>query len=235
MPHLDLNVSKVPTTFPSSPAQETRVMIVDDHPIVRAGLSMLINSQPDLTVCGEAANLAEAVNVVQACRPEIAVVDIALKNECGLDVVRRITLMNRSLRVLVLSMYDDALYAERALDAGAMGYLNKQASSGNVLVAIRRLIAGQRYLSDAMARRIEASPAQGAPASNRRGVQSLTDRELEVFRLIGTGLTTVEIAERLFLSVKTIETHRLKIKSKLQLRNSAELSREATHFVLRNG
>jgi DNA-binding NarL/FixJ family response regulator len=212
-----------------------RILIVDDHPIVREGLTAILSAQPDLLVCGEASNTADALKQVRATAPDIAVVDIALNGESGLDLVRQFKALNRSLRILVVSMYDDNLYAERALEAGALGYLNKQVASRHIIAAIRRLLAGQQYLSDEMQTRLSMRHSTGLPAGARQGMSSLTDRELEVFRLIGAGLTTTEIAEKLFLSVKTVESHRLKIKSKLDLRTAAELGRAAAQFFLENG
>lgn len=227
--------NSIQSSLAATSKRPARVLIVDDHPIVREGLSAILSSQPDLTVCGEASNMADAVKLAGDTAPDVAIVDIALNGENGLDLVRQFTSLHRALRILVVSMYDDSLYAERALEAGAMGYLNKQVASRNIIAAIRQLLAGQRYLSEDMEARLSTRQSTGVPAGARQGLPSLTDRELEVFRMIGTGLTTAEIAEKLFLSVKTVESHRLKIKSKLDLRTAAELSREAAHFVLKNG
>lgn len=215
--------------------QTVRILIVDDHPIVREGLAALLCAQPDLRVCGEAANLAEAVQQMTSQVPDVVIVDIALANENGLDVVRRVRNIDPKVRILVVSMYDDELYAERSLEAGAMGYLNKQTASRNIVIAIRRILAGQRYLSEEIKARLLTRQNNEVPAGARQGIAALSDRELEVFRMIGTGLTTTEIASQLCLSVKTIESHRLNIKSKLNITNAAQLSREATHFVLQNG
>jgi len=221
-----------PVTPPHPPA---RILVVDDHPIIREGLSALLSAQPDLMICGEASNIREALKFVADTQPDVAIVDIALDGENGLDLVRRMKVISPQLRVVVVSMYDDELYAERALDAGAMGYLNKQVASRNIVLAIRQLLAGQRYLSEETEARIAARENDSIPAGARQGLSALTNRELEVFKMIGNGMTTAEIAESLFLSVKTVETHRQKIKLKLDLKTPAELSREAVRFVLASG
>lgn len=212
-----------------------RILIVDDHPIVREGLAAILGAQADLTVCGVAANRAEALQQVTDKTPDVAIVDIGLANENGLDVIRRIRAVDPALRVLVVSMYDDGLYAERALEAGAMGYLNKQAASRNIVAAIRKIWGGERYLSEEMEARMVTRPAEGIPAAARQGIAALTDRELEIFRKIGAGFSTMQIAASLHVSVKTVESHRLNIKSKLGIGTSAQLSREAVHFVMQNG
>jgi DNA-binding NarL/FixJ family response regulator len=212
-----------------------RILVVDDHPIIREGLSALLAAQPDLMICGEASNISGALKIVADMGPDVAVVDIALNGENGLDLVRRMKVITPQLRVLVVSMYDDELYAERALDAGAMGYLNKQVASRNIVEAIRRLLSGKQYLSEETAARLAARKNEHLPDGARRGLSALTNREMEVFKHIGNGMTTAEIAGTMFLSVKTVESHRQKIKLKLDLNTSAELSREAVRFVMENG
>ncbi|MEI8016672.1 MAG: response regulator transcription factor [Schlesneria sp.] len=212
-----------------------RILVVDDHPIIREGLSALLVAKPDMVVCGEASSISGALKIVTELGPDVAVVDIALNGENGLDLVRRMKVITPQLRVLVVSMYDDELYAERALEAGAMGYLNKQVASRNIVEAIRRLLAGKQYLSDETAARIAASKNEHLPDGARRGLSALTNREMEVFKQIGSGMTTAEIAGALYLSVKTVDSHRQKIKMKLDLNTSAELSREAVRFVMGNG
>ena len=215
--------------------EPVRILIVDDHPIIREGLRILLAAQPDLIICGEAANISGALKVVTETGPDVAIVDIALNGENGLDLVRRIKACRPQLRILVVSMYDDELYAERALDAGAMGYLNKQVACRNIVEAIRQLLAGQQYLSEETAARLVARKNEYLPEGARHGLPALTNREMEVFTMIGKGMTTGEIATSLFLSVKTIESHRQKIKLKLDLDTAAELSREAVRFVMQNG
>ena len=226
-------------SFPSRSASElrqrARVLIIDDHPMMREGLSALLSAQPDLIICGQAANISDALILVNDTAPDVVVVDIALNGENGLDLVRQLNSINHSLRILVLSMYDDGLYAERALEAGAMGYLNKQVIGHKIVLAIRQILAGKRYLSEEIEAQLSLRQANSSPAGARHGVPSLTNRELEVFKMIGGGTATIEIAEKLHISVKTVESHRQKIKLKLGLRTSAQLSHEATHFFLENG
>lgn len=224
-----------PQQFEGQQQCPARILVVDDHPIIREGLSALLVAQPDMVVCGEASNISGALKIVTDLGPDVAVVDIALNGENGLDLVRRMKVITPQLRVLVVSMYDDELYAERALDAGAMGYLNKQVASRNIVEAIRRLLAGKQYLSEETAARIAANKNEYLPDGARRGLSTLTNREMEVFKQIGNGMTTAEIAGAMFLSVKTVESHRQKIKMKLDLNTSAELSREAVRFVMGNG
>ncbi len=224
-----------PKQFEGQQQCPARILVVDDHPIIREGLSALLVAQPDMVVCGEASNISGALKIVTDVGPDVAVVDIALNGENGLDLVRRMKVITPQLRVLVVSMYDDELYAERALDAGAMGYLNKQVASRNIVEAIRRLLAGKQYLSEETAARIAVNKNEYLPDGARRGLSALTNREMEVFKQIGNGMTTAEIAGAMFLSVKTVESHRQKIKMKLDLNTSAELSREAVRFVMGNG
>lgn len=223
------------TSAPSVAARATSVLIVDDHPIVREGLAALLSNYPEFRVCGEAGDIATALTFVDASSPDVAIVDISLQDENGLDLIRRIKSRNQNVRILVASMYDESLYAERALAAGAMGYINKQVAGRNIVSAIRQILDGRIYLSDQMTSRLLTHAAGRQPSACARPDSVLTNREIEVFRLIGNGLPTTGIAERLHVSVKTVETHRQKIKLKLGLSNASELSREAAHWVLQNG
>ncbi len=208
--------------------RRAKILIVDDHPLVRDGLIARISTQPDLEVCGEAASVNEARELIAATDPALVIVDIALKDSGGLDLVKRSR--NTGPRMLVVSAYDDALYAERALRAGAQGYVNKQEMSESILDAIRAVLCGEVYLSPTMTRRL-AGRLVGRQTP-RHGVEGLSDRELQVFSLIGAGRTTREIAGLLHLSVHTIESHREKIRRKLDLRNGAELTKRAIHWVM---
>lgn len=216
----------------TSKAQEARpgILIVEDHPIVRRGLADMINGEPDLVVCGEAATADEALDALEACDPppRAAIVDISLDGRNGIDLLKDIKARRPRLPVLVLSMYDETLYAERALRAGASGYIMKQEAIGKVLEALRRVLAGQVYvsenLSSLMVRKALEGAAAAAPGSP---FDRLSDRELEVFQLIAQGLPTRQIAEKLYRSVKTVEAHREHIKSKLGLKSSGELLRYA--------
>lgn len=211
-----------------------RVLIVDDHPIVREGLTALLEVQSDLTVCGEAEDISSALKRFDETAPDVVVTDLSLAHESGLELIHRIKSRNQNIPILVVSMYQESLYGERVIQAGAMGYLNKHSASRNIVSAIRRILEGKHYLSEELSERLLLQNMHGKHVVPRIGVDKLSDRELEVFRGIGSGKTTIEIAARLHLSVKTIETHRQKIKTKLNLRNTAELSREAAQWTMQN-
>jgi DNA-binding NarL/FixJ family response regulator len=213
----------------------TKVLIVDDHPVVREGLALRIAHEHDLEVCGEAGDVQEAMERVKAAPPDVAVVDIQLKKGNGLDLIKRIRCRDESVRILVWSMYPDALYARRALRAGALGYINKENTTGRLIEAIRRVADGKIYLCEELAEQLLSQAVGGIEDLKRSPVDSLSDRELEVFRLIGEGLGTSDIAKRMHLSVHTIDTHRQRIKQKLHLDTGAELTRAATRWVLENG
>ena len=213
-----------------------RVLIVDDHPAVREALAIRIGRQRDLEVCGEAADMGEALRLVAEARPDVAVIDISLKAGSGIHLIKRIKNRDAYVRIVVWSMHSESLYAERALRAGALGYVNKDQATDRIVEAIRRVREGKVYLSDAMAERLLQRAVGGARAAVTRSlVELLADRELEVFRLIGGGAKTAEIAERLHLSVKTVETYRDRIRQKLDLSDGTRLSHYATQWVLENG
>jgi DNA-binding NarL/FixJ family response regulator len=216
--------------------KRSRVLIVDDHPAVREALALRIDRQADLEVCGEAADLSEALRLIAETRPDVAVIDITLKTANGIDLIKRIRDRNDHVRILVWSMHSEALYAERALRAGALGYVNKDQATDRIVEAIRRVLAGKVYLSEAMTERM-LQLAVGATREEvtRSPLDVLADRELEVFRLIGEGVKTAEIAERLHLSVKTVETYRDRIRQKLDLSDGTKLAHYATQWVLENG
>jgi DNA-binding NarL/FixJ family response regulator len=211
-----------------------RILIVDDHPIVRQGLSALIAHEPDLEVCGGAEDVEEALRLVEQTRPDLVVIDVSLKNSHGIDLITEIKARDERIKMLVWSMFDEKLFAERSLRAGAMGYVNKQESIDQVVDAIRQVLRGEVYLSSQMTSRLLHRIAGGA-FLEQDPIQNLSDRELQVFEMIGRGMTTQQIARKLQLSPKTIETHREKIKTKLNLRNAAELGRHAVRWVLENG
>ncbi len=211
-----------------------RVLIVDDHPLVREGLAARIARYPDLELCGEAEDVPGAMTAVASLDPDVVIVDLSLKRGDGLDLVKRLHLRKNPVAVLVSSMHDEMVYAERVLEAGALGYVDKQEAPEKLIEAIRTVLAGKVYLSARMTERLVARHARGQPGETPSPVSSLTDRELEVFRLIGGGLTTREIAERLGLSVKTIESHRENVKSKLRVRSAAELTHTAVQWVIAN-
>jgi DNA-binding NarL/FixJ family response regulator len=209
----------------------TRVLIVDDHPAVREGIVSRIFRQADLVVCGEAANVVEALSLVESSRPHVVVIDISLREGDGIDLIKRIKARDSSIRMLVCSMHPDSLYAERALRAGALGYINKDNTTGRILDAIRTVRDGQIYVSEATTRRM-LSRAIGHPADAGMCLESLSDRELEIFKLIGEGHSTGEMAVQLHLSVHTVDTYRRRIRIKLNARNAAELVRAATEWAL---
>ena len=211
-----------------------KILIVDDHPLVRRGLSDLISDEQTLAVCGEAADCDEAMQMLRECRPDLVIVDISLGGKSGLDLIKRICVHDSTIRILVSSMHDEVLFAERCIRAGATGYINKEVATERVIEAINHVLAGEIYLSPKMTRRILRSVA-GANLQDEPPIAKLTDRELEVFALIGRGNTTREISQNLNLSIKTIESYRENIKSKLGITTSAELSRHAVQWVLENG
>jgi DNA-binding NarL/FixJ family response regulator len=220
---------------PSIGRKTIRILIVDDHPIVREGLVARIARQPDLVVCGEAEDVSGALELVSTARPDLVIVDLSLKSGQGLDLIKKISAGWSSTKMLVSSMYDESLYAERTLRAGALGYVNKQEMSEKIIDAIRCVLDGKIYLSQRMTERLLQRAVGSAPQLGPSPIETLSDRELEVFKLIGKGRTTRQIAAELHLSVKTVETHRENIKSKLNVPNSVELSREAVQWVMENG
>lgn len=212
-----------------------KILVVDDHPLVREGLAARINAQPDLEICGEAASVAEALAQVKLKMPDLIIVDILLANSHGLELIKEIHSRHPEVKMLVVSAYDESLFAERALRAGALGYINKQELQYNVIQAIHTVMDGQRFLSQRMTQRLVGQAVGGKNLANGDPVLRLSDRELEVFQLIGQGKTTGAIASQLHLSVHTIDTHREKIRHKLGAKNSAELMRRAVQWVLENG
>ena len=203
--------------------QTRNVLIVDDHPIVRQGLSQLINAEGDLEVCGDAASVEEARDLLESSEPDVVILDLSLPDSDGLELLKQIRRETRHLPVLVLSMHDESMYAERLLSAGANGYIMKQAAADQLLTALRRVLAGGVYVSEGLgAIMIERISGDGRRA-NANPIERLSNRELQVLNLIGQGRTTREVAETLNLSVKTVESHRQRIKKKLNLQTSAQL------------
>jgi DNA-binding NarL/FixJ family response regulator len=209
------------------------VFLVDDHPIVRQGLTLLINQEPDLAVCGEAEEMHSALQAIPAMKPDIIIVDISLHGPDGLELLKHVRMKVPSLPVLILSMHDESVYAERALRAGANGYIMKQEATEKVLVALRRILSGEIYVSDRIANSMLRHYVRGANPSEHSSIAELTDRELEVFRLIGAGHGTREIADELHLSVKTVESYQAHIKEKLSLRSVRELVQHAVQWNVR--
>jgi DNA-binding NarL/FixJ family response regulator len=209
------------------------IAIVDDHPLVREGLAARIAAQPDMEVCGEADGIESALELILGKRPALVIVDIALRDGHGIDLIKRIVAAGVNTRMLVVSAYDESLFAERALRAGALGYINKQELQGKVVEALRTVLRGERYLSSAMAQRLIAQ-AIGSKAA-QGGTEALTDRELQIFQLVGRGKSTREIANELNVSVHTIDSHREHIRAKLDLRNGTELIQRAVQWHIENG
>lgn len=214
---------------------KSRILVVDDHPLVREGLAARIAPHPDMEVCGEAASVDEALAQAKATSPDLVVVDIQLAESHGLELIKEIHGCFPSVKMLVVSAFDESLYAERALRAGAHGYINKRELQDNVIDALRTVLDGQRYLSAKMTRQLVGQAIGSKDSRDGDPIQRLSNRELEIFRLIGQGLTTSAIARQLRLSPHTIDTHREKIKQKLNVKTANQLQREATQWLLENG
>jgi len=214
--------------------QKYRVLLVDDHPLVRRGLAEVIAREPDLETCGEAADVLEAMREVERTHPDVVVVDLTLKTGHGIELIEKLKSRDPQIKTLVSSMHEETLFAERVLRAGAMGYITKQEPPEALVQAIRQVLRGELYLSPRMTSRL-LHRAVGGSAVQEDPVQGLSNREIEVYEMIGQGLTIQQIATRLHLSPKTVETHREKIKQKLNLKSSTELNRRAVQWVLERG
>jgi DNA-binding NarL/FixJ family response regulator len=210
-----------------------KIFLIEDHPITRDGFAQLINYQNDLVVCGHAGSAAKAMAATEAAQPELVIVDVSLPDAHGIELIKDLIARQPDMRILVLSMHDEALYAERALRAGAKGYVMKQEPTEVVMGAIRKVLLGGTYLSPRMQERALQVFAGEAATAGRSGVERLTDRELEVFELIGRGQSTRDISSQLHLSVSTVETYRAHLKEKLQLSSGTELTHRAIEWVNR--
>ena len=208
-----------------------RVFIVDDHPLVRQGLAQIIGSQEDLEVCGEAEDSSSAMRGIDSAKPDVIIVDISLQGNNGLELIKNVKAIHERIPILVFSMHDESIYAQRALRAGAKAYVMKKESSEKIVEAIRKILKGEIYVSSRVADQVLHQIVNGPSNSATSPVDRLTDRELEVVQLIGRGLSTREIAESLHLSVKTIESHRAHVKEKLNLRNATELVQFSVQWV----
>lgn len=209
----------------------TKVFIVDDHPLVRQGLSQIIGTQEDLEVCGEAEDSKSAMSGIDETNPDVIIVDISLQGNNGLELIKNVKAIHENIPILVFSMHDEGIYAQRALRAGAKGYVMKKESSDKIVEAIHKILKGEIYVSANVADQVLHQIVNGPANSTASPVERLTDRELEVVQLIGRGLSTREIAESLTLSVKTIESHRAHVKEKLSLRNATELVQFSVQWV----
>jgi len=223
----------LPNRFQSAAQSgKAKVFLVDDHPIVRQGLGLLINREPDLVVCGEAEDAPSALQRMASAQPDLMVIDISLDGPDGLELLKTIRLKEPILPVLILSMHEESTYAERSLRAGANGYIMKQEATERVLVAIRRILEGKVYLSERLTNKMLEQFVHGAGSSKNNPLTTLSDRELEVYRLIGAGHGTRQIADELHVSVKTVESYQAHIKEKLSLRNARELVQHAIESSL---
>ncbi|MDD5457818.1 MAG: response regulator transcription factor [Phycisphaerae bacterium] len=208
-----------------------RILIVDDHPIIRCGLRQTINNEPDMMVCGEACDTNEARKAIRDTKPDMAIIDISLKDSNGLDLIKDLRNQYPNLYILTNSVHSESVYGERVLRAGARGYITKDADPDELLIAIRKVLSGQLYTSETMATRIVDKMFCGRVSHGQSPVDCLSDRELEVFQLIGQGFSTRQIADRLFLSVKTIGTYRAHIQDKLRLSGANDLLQYAIQWT----
>ena len=210
---------------------KTRVLIVDDHPMTRSGLAYLINHQPDMIACCEAQDAAEALKGVIQSKPDLVLTDFTLPDKNGLELIKDIRAVAPQIPILVISMHEESLYAERVLRAGARGYITKEEGGERLMRAIRHVLSGTIYVSDKMSARILEIFSGGTSVQERSPVEELSDREFEIFELLGDGLSTQQIAERLHLSMKTVDAHRAKIKEKLKLKTTNELISYAARWT----
>lgn len=213
------------------PGVSFRLLLVDDHPVVLDGYRLMLNAQPDLEVCATAGNVAEALDAVARELPDLVLVDLTMPGRGGLDLIKDLVVLHPGIKVLVCSMHDEMLYAERALHAGAKGYLTKDSPGPVMLAAIRRVLDGGIYVSDRLAARVLDAFAGARPRGSNSPLEKLSDREFEVFRLFGEGRTAKEIAAKLNLSPKTVSVHRDHIKEKMEFATSAEMIRQAVRWV----
>jgi len=210
---------------------KTKILLVEDHPIFRQGLVQLINSTNDMMVCGEAEDFAETLRLIKDLSPDLALVDITLKNRNGIELIKDIKLRYPDIKIIVLSMHDEKVYAERALRAGAKGYIMKLEAPETILKVIKHVLANNIYVSNEIATRIFNLFFDGRTNNDNDPINLLTDRELEVFQLIGQGFGTRQIAAKLHISIKTVENHRAHIKEKLNIKNAIELVQQATLWL----
>jgi DNA-binding NarL/FixJ family response regulator len=204
-------------------AKKTRILIVDDHPMTRSGLVHLINHQPEMVVDGEAEDAAQALDLLASKRPDLMLIDITLPGKSGLELIKDVKAMHPDLPMLVLSMHDESLYADRVLRAGARGYITKHEGGDKLMGAIRHVLSGRIYVSESMSAHILEIFSGGQTGIDRSSIQKLSDREFEVFEALGEGLSSHEIAKKLHLSAKTVDAHRANIKTKLNINTTAEL------------
>jgi len=215
---------------PAGPARK-KIMLVDDHPMLRAGLAALIDKQMDLVVCGEAEDPGKALQAIPQVRPDLVVTDLTMPGRGGLELIKDLQAMHAGLPVLVVSMHNEMLYAERALRAGARGYVMKEAGGEKLLAAIRHVLGGQVYLSERMSAQLFEAMTSRKPRGSNSPIEKLSDREFQVFQLIGQGKNTRDIAQHLYLSPKTVDVHRANIKGKLGILDATALVSHAVRWV----
>ena len=220
---------------PTGLERKKKVFVVDDHPLVRESLAILVNRQPDLEMCGEADSAREAVAAIAASGPDVAVVDISLKDSFGIELIQDLKSSHPSVIVLVLSVHDESLYAERVLRSGAMGYIMKQEATSKIIEGIRRVLEGKIYVSESFAQSMAVQFVEGKLPGKRSPVQQFTNRELEIFELLGKGIRTAQIAKMLRVSTKTVHAYCARMREKMSLGNSRELLREAFRWNESNG
>lgn len=227
--------AKKPVTAKAVPSPRRKILLVDDHPMMRAGLIQLIDKQPDLEVCAEAGEPAGAFAKLSTQKPDLVLTDITMPGRSGIEFIKDLLAMHANLPILVVSMHDEDLYAERVLRAGARGYIMKEAGGENLLSAIRQVLCGQVYVSPKMSAKILSNLSARKPRGSSSPIEKLSDREFEIFRLIGQGKGTREIANELHLSPKTVEVHRAHIKEKLELKDAPSLVHHAIRWVEAEG
>jgi len=212
--------------------EKKKIIVVDDHPIVRQGLAQLINQEDDMVLAGEAGDAAEALKVIKQLKPDLAILDISLTGTSGIELTKSILSLYPKMPILIVSMYDESLYVERVLKAGAKGYLMKQEATDNIVMAIRKVLSGEIYVSDKMRDTLVHKLIAGGGTASHSSSETLSDRELEVLQLLGQGFSTRQIAEELHVSVKTVESHYANMKNKLDLKSAHELIQYAIKWTL---
>jgi len=234
-PKPKIKAKRTASAAPSLGPVQKKILLVDDHPMLRAGLAALINKQFDLAVCGEADDAAKALQSIPGSRPDLVVTDLTMPGRGGLEFIKDLQVMHPGLPVLVVSMHDEMLYAERALRAGARGYVMKEAGGEKLLVAIRQVLNGQVYVSEKMTAQLFEAMTTRRPRGSSSPIEALTDREFQVFQLIGSGKNTRGIATQLCLSSKTVDVHRANIKAKLGITDATALVSHAVRWVETQG
>src|SRR5262245_45594280 len=228
----DDNSGPRPTS--GSPSSRKRILLVDDHPMTRAGLAQLISKQPDMEVCGEEGTPAEALDGIPKCHPDLVVTDMTMPGRSGVEFIKDVLALQPDFSILVAAIHEQLIYAERALRAGARGYIMKEAGGEKLLAAIRHVLNGQVYISERMSAKVLDSMTGRRPRGSTSPIEKLSDREFEIFQLIGQGKSTRDIAKQLHLSPKTVDVHRGHIKEKLELKDATSLVRHAVRWVVSN-